>query len=50
MVVIIGTRVDAQIHTHVGHNLEELVLRIGDVQGDNEMGRIGLEIRNHIQI
>jgi hypothetical protein len=37
-------RVDAQIHTHVGHNLEELAFRIGYAKGDNRMGRIGLEI------
>jgi hypothetical protein len=42
--------VDTPIHTHVGHNPKELVFRIGDAQGDNKMGRIGPEIRNHIHI
>jgi hypothetical protein len=43
MALSTGNRVDAQIHTHVGHNPEELVFRIGDAQGDNKLGRIGSE-------
>jgi hypothetical protein len=43
-------RVDAHIYTHTGHNSKELVFGIGYAEGDVKMGRIGLEVKNHIYI
>jgi hypothetical protein len=50
MVLNIENRVDVQIHTHFGHNPEELVFRIGDAKVDNKMGGVGLKILNHVHI
>jgi len=50
MVLSTINRVDTQIYTHLGHNPEELIFIIRDVQGDNKMGRIDSKIQNHIYI
>jgi hypothetical protein len=44
MALSIKNRVDALIHTKLGHNPEESVFIIGDVQGDSKMGRIDSKI------
>jgi hypothetical protein len=34
---------DTNMYTHIGHNFEEPVFGIGNVQGDRIMGRFGPE-------
>jgi hypothetical protein len=43
-------KVDAHIYTHTGHNSKELVFGVGNVQGNNNMGRTDPEVQNHIYI
>jgi hypothetical protein len=33
-------KIDAQIYTYIGYNLEELVSRIGNAQRNNQLGGV----------